>query len=371
MGSTSIEWTDFSVNPIRARNLETGNIGHFCEKISAGCAHCYAATFNVARRHKTQFAGTDLDFLPANREKVEPFLDEKVLKSVLSRRKPTKFFWCDMTDMFGHWVPDEWIDRCFAVMAMTPRHTHQVLTKRPERMARYFKRRSFGELIANIAAENGLLASGTHGWRDDFLALYRLGDYYAGTRSGSSGRYFSELAEPMPTRLPQAWPLPNVWLGTSVENQQAADERIPHLLRCQAAVRFLSVEPLLGAVDLEAVKATAGGFVNWVIVGGESGPHARPMHINWVRSLRDQCEAARVPFFFKQHGEWAEAAQVEGGAAMSAKMQVIHPSGRIYAGREIIPSGQGVSVVHCVGKKAAGRLLDGRAWDEFPEVAHG
>jgi protein gp37 len=157
----------------------------------------------------------------------------------------------------------------------------------------------------------------------------------------------------------------NVWLGTSVENQQAADERIPHLLRVPAAVRFLSMEPLLGPVDLRRFLPNLhtgfprGPRVGWGIVGGESGHGARPMHPRWARSLRDQCQAAGVPFFFKQWGEYATSTMV--------------PADRVLVGKrweEGMPDGEADEVVmYRVGKKAAGRLLDGREWNELPEVA--
>lgn len=156
------------------------------------------------------------------------------------------------------------------------------------------------------------------------------------------------------------WPLPNVWLGTSVENQAAADDRIPHLLRTPAAVRWVSCEPLLGAVDISDhfysgchCNARSVGecfcfprrLLHWVVAGGESGPKARPMHPEWARSLRDQCQEAGVPFHFKQWGEWAPA----------------RPGARGFPKHW---SGQGW--MHRFGKKAAGRRLDGRTWDEEP-----
>jgi len=184
------------------------------------------------------------------------------------------------------------------------------------------------------------------------------------------------------------WPLPNVWLGTSVEDQAAADERIPHLLRCPAAVRFLSVEPMIGEVNIDqalyadCADCEAGGMhcppgdpegdedcgrcdgsgvdperplfesgVFWVICGGESGPGARPMHPDWARSLRDQCQAASVPFWFKQWGEWAP------------QDMTIRYSPRRYPDIHVWPDG---SASDRVGKKAAGNILDGRTWQEVP-----
>ncbi|MCH8968925.1 MAG: phage Gp37/Gp68 family protein [Planctomycetes bacterium] len=250
MADTSIEWTDLTPNPFRARNLETGNIGHYCQKISPGCLYCYAARW----QHRL---GTDLDFLPRNREKVELFLDEKVLRQVLKRRKPSKCFWCDMTDMFYEGYPFEWIDKCFDVMALTPQHVHQILTKRPERMLEYLKSRCHGEMK-------------------------------------------------------------NVWLGTSVEDQKRADERIPILRHRPALIRFLSVEPILEPVNLDLEG------IDWVIFGGESGMHlfnqktreqrgnvvtysngkwfATEHGLSIARSVRNQCIQAGVKFFLKQFG---------------------------------------------------------------------
>jgi protein gp37 len=139
MSKTLIEWADHTINPIRARNLETGAVGHFCEKVSPECANCYASDWNERVRPQAsgKLIGTGLSFLPVNRAKVETFLDRSKLEEVLRRKKPTRYFWCDMTDLFGEWVPDAMIDACFAVMALTPHHTHMVLTKRADRMRAY------------------------------------------------------------------------------------------------------------------------------------------------------------------------------------------------------------------------------------------
>lgn len=268
MSKTSIQWTDHSLNPIRARDPATNAVGHVCQKISPGCANCYASGLQK-RFNMPEFKGTGA---PLN--VVEPFLDESKLQEVLRRKKPTRYFWCDMTDLFGEWVPDGWINACFRIMLDTPQHTHQVLTKRPERMRKYVCDR----------------------W---------------GVFDGKE------------------YPLArNIWLGVSVEDQQRADERIPHLLRTPAAVRFLSVEPLLGLVDLwhvqfdrhtamnvlEGCGTSSRGAcgqsvpnaycekINWVIVGGESGHNARPCDVQWIRSLVHQCKVSLVPVFVKQLG---------------------------------------------------------------------
>ena len=172
------------------------------------------------------------------------------------------------------------------------------------------------------------------------------------------------------------WPIPNVWLGVSVENQEAADERIPLLLQTPAAVRWISAEPLLGQVDLACagLEIDLSGpledppkvNIDWVVVGGESGPGARPMHPDLARGLRDQCAAAGVPFLFKQWGEWAphqaRAGGDEGGDLRRGHVRYLQGDGRE-------PDGhfrKGDAAVARVGKKAAGRLLDGRTWDGYP-----
>lgn len=252
MGSTSIQWTDHSVNPIRARDAATNKVGHFCQKISPGCANCYASSLQP-RFGLPRFKGAG-----AEMPDLELGLDEKKLQEVLRRRMPTRIFWCDMTDLFLAHHPDEWLDRIFATMALTPQHTHQVLTKRPERMLAYLRmleEEKDMQRWANAAGNMGL------SWKD-----------------------------------PEDWPLPNVWLGVSVEDQQRKT-RIDVLRQVPAALRFLSLEPLLedlGTLDLSGI--------GWVIIGGESGHYARPCNIDWLRPLVQQCQAAGVAAFVKQLG---------------------------------------------------------------------
>jgi protein gp37 len=307
MTKTTIEWTDFTVNPFRFRNLKTGKVGHHCTKISPGCANCYSSTMQTG----PYLSG--LEFTVENATNGSFFIDERALESVIKRKKPAKIFWCDMTDMFLENHADEWIDKCFAVMALTPQHTHQVLTKRSRRMARYFAepdRRGRVEEAGDIG-----------------------GACYANTHAG--------------------WPLPNVWLGVSVENQQYADERIPDLLATPAAVRFVSYEPALGPVDFmypntlfpqgppmccngidcgcrgmplepPLIRDMSGHGIDQIIFGGESGRCARPSDISWARQTIAQCKAAGVACFVKQLGsnptgpeqsvpEWVERLQKKGG----------------------------------------------------------
>lgn len=291
MSKTSIEWTDHSVNPIRTRS-PNGKSGHYCEKLSSGCRNCYSSRFQPR---------VGLPQFQEQRGNIEGlFFDASKLKDVLCRKKPTKFFWCDMTDMFGDWVPFEWIAACFGVMAATPWHTHQVLTKRPKRALKFFEwvteefkhlDTDVGEAIPDGASKEGsacLLMAARH--RGGTL-VQQMEDFY-------------RHCETTP------WPLPNVWLGCSTEDQKTADERIPLLLQCPAAVRFVSAEPLLGGIrfaDVPGFNKCGEAGVEllrnfWVIVGGESGPGARPCNVEWIRSIVRQCRDASVPVFVKQLG---------------------------------------------------------------------
>lgn len=246
--ATTIEWTDETWNPV------TG-----CSKVSPGCKNCYAET--VANRFWKGRKFTDV-WTHADR-----------LDAPLHWRKPRRVFVNSMSDLFHEDVPDEFIDKVFAVMALAPQHTFQVLTKRPERM------RDWGAVRGKWSGV----------WVDTDRRLI-----WTEQRIG--------------TLKPTQWPLRNVWLGVSVEDQQRADERIPLLLQTPAAVRFLSCEPLLGPVDIGLTSPRSyesdcqNDGITWVIIGGESGHGARPCNIAWVRSLVEQCRAAGVACFVKQLG---------------------------------------------------------------------
>jgi protein gp37 len=265
---TTIEWT---------RN-EDGTAGRTwnpvsgCTKVSPGCDHCYAE--GIARR----FAGSK-----AFPNGFDVTLHPERLNDPLRWRKPTRVFVNSMSDLFHDDIPTEYIAKVFAVMAATPQHTYQVLTKRPGRMKSLIgdPRYGGGQALLEAAHEKATAE-----------ALYDA-----------------------------PWPLPNVWLGVSAEDQHWAEVRINPLLATAAAVRFVSAEPLLGAIDLRNLKARNGalidclagdvkgpngevyaacpGSVSWVIAGAESGPGARPMDVEWVRSLRDQCNGGAA-FFYKQ-----------------------------------------------------------------------
>jgi protein gp37 len=209
---------------------------------------------------------------------------EKDLLAPLSWKKPRRVFVNSMSDLFHENVLDEWIDKIFAVMALTPQHTYQILTKRPERMHKWLTRRGTWPLVSMIEKIQEIPD------RDGYIKPPSLGHI--------------------------KWPLPNVWLGVSVEDQKTADERIPLLLKCPAAVRWISAEPLLGPIDLtwnyRSTVSPIGAHpsihhryvdkLGWVVVGGESGPNARPCDIANIRSIVQQCKAAGVPVFVKQLG---------------------------------------------------------------------
>lgn len=335
---TKIGWTEATWNPV------TG-----CDKVSPGCDHCYAET--TAHR----FAGT-----PAYPDGFKVTLRPERLDQPLRWKKPRMIFVNSMSDLFHKDIPDEYIARIFAIMALAPHHTFQVLTKRHGRMRSLLNDAGFK---ASVWSAIGDLPVGVSGYTQDIIAM--------------------------------PWPLPNVWLGVTVEDQQRADLRIPALLDTPAAVRFLSCEPLLGPIDLAAALAKyrpgdeqpwsgdtlrAREVLHWVIVGGESGHGARPMHPDWARSLRDQCQAADIAFFFKQWGEWAAAEQSgEHNTKMSKhRMQYdsirFRPNGITYSATadaldaEVGYSAPGMASVLRVGTKKSGHVLDGRTWEQFPEV---
>lgn len=260
-----------SWNPIRARNVATGGIGHWCAHVSPGCANCYA------ERMQPRF-GNPIRYAAQDQAKVEMFLDQDVLNAPLRWRRSRTVFVCSMTDLFGVWVSDDWLDHIFAIMAALPQHTFIVLTKRPGRMQAYLARHDIGLRWACHFGQPKVSPEIAVEWSNNGL--------------------------------------PNVWLGVSVEDQERADTRIPILLDTPAAVRFVSAEPLLGSVDLRPFLFSTGapfagytvgyttelGMLHWVIVGGESGPGARWCDVAWIRGIVDQCRTAGVPAFVKQIG---------------------------------------------------------------------
>lgn len=352
---TKIEWTDATWNPI------TG-----CSVVSAGCKNCYAMKLAGTRlQHHPSRAGLTIDTSNGPVWNGEVRFNEQWLSQPLKWKRPRMIFVCAHGDLFHESVQDEWIDQVFAVMALAPHHTFQVLTKRAERMRAYLQTKDRDESIgwdaAQIVEDSG------------------RGDYGIanGLIHGINGYVSSVSPKPHTYR----WPLPNVWLGVSVEHQEAADERIPLLLQTPAAVRWISAEPLLGPVDLRRFnynyldKLPVGvKSLDWVVAGGESGLNARPMHPDWAIDLRDQCNAVGVPFLFKQWGEW-EIASIENGHHDSFmttnNAHWVHIDGVMTKPSCLRPAEVGETNPRAmvkVGKKAAGRTLDGRTWDEYPKA---
>jgi len=360
---SAIEWTDATWQPI------TG-----CSIVSPGCTNCYAM----------KLAGTRLKHIPSregltHETKAGPVWTGEVrfnaewLLQPLNWKRPRRIFVCAHGDLFAENVPDEWIDKVFAVMALSPQHTFQVLTKRAQRMRDY---------MANC--RNRIIKQTLDEDHWDYVSLQAGKNYNSRVKIGE----------------PWIWPLDNVWLGASTERQQEADERIPLLLETPAAVRFVSAEPLLGPIDLSVITVNGCDRVyplrgmmehhprgtldhpklDWVIAGGESGLNARPMHLAWVRSLRDQCAAAGVPFFKKQWGEWLPWSQFNDAAIEDDPEQTRFATCEWEDGRwndvgrplwcdTVDGNIDDEQCVGRVGKKAAGRLLDGELHNAMPEIA--
>lgn len=252
MRNSKIEWTEDTWNPV------TG-----CTRVSAGCDHCYAARISHRLAHTKAYEGLTVLNSKGDRHfnGTVRLLPER-LADPIKRKRPTTWFVNSMSDLFHERVPFEFIDKVMGVMALCQRHTFQVLTKRTQRMAEYLNTPQRSQLVdasmLDVAYDKNL--------------------------------------DPM--NLPRVvLPLPNVWFGTSIENQATADERIPLLRECPAAVRFLSCEPLLGPLDLNRYL---GNGIDWVIVGGESGAKFRYMEPGWARSLFSQCVRSNTRFFMKQ-----------------------------------------------------------------------
>lgn len=310
---SSIEWTDSTDNIIVAVQG-----GWWCRKISPGCTHCYAETVN----DNDYFKGNHLKYAGSP----PPLkLREDIIAKWKRQTKPRKHFVMSMSDVFGDWVPQSWIFKMLDGMAAAPRQIFQVLTKRADIMRR--------EVLAWLKAR-GLSA------------------------------------------VPR-----NIWLGVTVEDRKHGLTRIEEV-RGLPAIIFLSCEPLLE--DLGDVDLTG---ISWVICGGESGKRARPMHPDWPRSLRDQCVAAGVPFFFKQWGEWLPGqndphplqswglAHHQNGTWGARKLPKPDryawwsADGVLHRGHRN-PDDPNVAVwAERIGKKNAGRLLDGREWNEFPATS--
>jgi len=332
---SGIEWTDATWNPVAG-----------CSLVSEGCRNCFAARdANRMAGHpklKKVYEGLTrkaIDGRPVFNGVVRCLPDR--LDWPLRKKKPLLIFVNSLSDLFHPEVPFEFVDKVFAVMALCPQHTFQVLTKRPERMREYF-----AEKVMRVPQ----------------ISLWGAARLLGREATGNA-----------------PWPLPNVWLMTSIENQNQI-WRADELLHTPAAIRGISAEPLLGDLNFGPMLS----LLDWVIAGGESGPNARPMHPDWVRSIRDQCQAAGVPFLFKQWGKhvpWVDEERLDYDGPEKFGHAFVNPDGT--HGRASIKDEDGWVTNHTgemkegavcmapVGKKAAGRELDGRIWDEYPTTEGG
>lgn len=341
---TAIEWTDATWNPV------TG-----CSRISRGCDHCYidrSTPFRVAGR---KFDGDGVGSTTG------VLLHENRLLQPLKWTRPRKVFVNSLSDMFHDEVPDDFIIRVFAMMALAQHHTFQLLTKRHGRMRSLLSNKRFRQGPSGWLSFEDCVRNVAFNERNNLL----------------TSRGFQSL--PNPDDL--SWPLPNVWLGVSVEDQSAADLRIPALRQTPAAVRFLSCEPLLGDVTLTSLDTTPNdstetGAVDWVIVGGESGPKSRPMHPTWAVSLQAQCERHDIAYFFKQYGDWAPVENLDDTHDRAPQpddlwLPVI---GDGITAADADPATVGTldrpALMRRVGKNTAGRMINGRTHDGLPAAAH-
>ncbi len=358
---TKIEWTDETWNPL---------IG--CSRVSPGCDHCYAIGV-VHRGMSPQHVGLTVkpadgptDWTGEVRE-VPHLLDRP-----LRWKRPRRIFVNSLSDLFHPQVDDLFIAKVFAVMALAPQHTFQILTKRPQRMAKLVASVDFKLTVDSAIA--GVLG----------VSAIDYAPYTSGEDVRRLGRAVQEARTKAGVPEITPWPLPNVWLGTSIESDRYSF-RADHLRATPAAVRWISAEPLLG--PLPSLDLTG---IDWVVAGGESGPGARPMHPDWVRDLRDRCldsdewdevqERIRTKFLFKQWGSWAPDPLTRGTWSLYDESEVggIIPFKQVTSGtvRRVDLAGcDRVQAVHDTGrstrmvrmdKKAAGRELDGRTWDEYP-----
>ncbi len=312
--NTNIEWAHHTFNPW---------IG--CTKVSPACDHCYAEADFATRRKVVQWGAGQ------PRKRTAPSTWAMPIKwNAEAERLGVRYrvFCASLADVFDNEVPAEWRDDLFGLIYATPHLDWLLLTK----------------------------------------------------RIGNAGNML-----PVPFDFDRLYP--NVWIGVSITSQAEADRDIPKMLQVPAAKRFLSMEPLLGPVDLglcdcdhgsvpaphniggvtcPKCNGTGGRMVDWVIVGGESGPNARPMHPDWARSLRDQCQAAGVPFLFKQWGEWCPRGPESLGYPSVDGVPRFRMTGAGHNGQDLASDSGNDVWMNRAGKKAAGRLLDGRTWDEVP-----
>lgn len=339
MKNTKIEWAHHTFNPW---------IG--CTKVSPGCANCYAEaqdhrwghdSWGPGKPRRRTSAANWRQPLRWNEEQQTRYLERNAGAPIPDR---PRVFCASLADWLDEEVPVDWLADLLDLIRRTPCLDWLLLTKRPQN------------------------------WRDRIV--------------GACSRMLRDVGEPADKynddsySLAKNWalgrPPANVWIGTTVENQAMADARIPALLQVPAKVRFLSCEPLLGRVEFSNVTNRADcvaqlgkpalNGIHWVICGGESGPKARPMHPHWARSLRDQCAAVRVPFFFKQWGEWTPGENLTRGGRLTT---ATYGCSRWFYATQTDKQSENCHAddspdLYWVGKAAAGRLLDGREHNEFP-----
>lgn len=339
--NSRIEWTDHTFNPWCG-----------CTKVSAGCTNCYAEALMDKRFGRVQWGPQGTRSRTSDAEWRKPLAWNR-----------QQWMECPACGRRGQAHTADSTSACPTCNRPHPNPTHQ---------------RVFCASLADVFEEKDELFE----WRKQLLTLIEDTpnlDWLLLTKRPENIRLM--IADCLGT-VADGWlsDIPNIWFGTSIENQKTADERIPELLRIPARVRFLSVEPLLGTVDLspwllpnESHEShgilTKDSPIDWIIVGGESGPNARPMHPDWARSIRNQCQAAGVPFHFKQWGEFLPFTQKSAGTMtckeseyfQNLKVQTLRLPQRTEIG--------GSLTMYKVGKKAAGRLLDGQEWSEFPAHA--
>jgi len=328
--NTKIEWADATLN-----------YANGCSLASPGCTNCYA----MKQAHRVDVRrGLTVQSKGGMVWTGEVRMNDKALHQALAWKRGRKIFWNAHGDIFHENVTDEQIDRQFAACALSPQHIHMILTKRSARMREYLSR-------PGVEVRIGLEALGMAIEAKASNSRSLLG---AGVKIKGSDINPGALV---------TWPLPNVWLGVSVEDQQRADVRVPDLVGTSAAVRFISAEPLLGPVDLRRWLRR----LQWVITGGESGQNARPLHPLWPETLQQQCANFGVAYLHKQWGEWMPVEYVE-GAGEDFDYRFLDGSGRLASSYGTMPrfiEAHGTDFVR-IGKKAAGRMLDGREWSEFP-----
>jgi protein gp37 len=354
--NSGIEWTH-----------HTHNEWLGCTKVSAGCKHCYAEALmkRYGRFPEGYIAGTPR-MLTAEANRRKPFQWDRAAAAVGERHR---VFAQSLSDVFDEEVPDAWRVELFARIFLTPNLDWLVLTKRAAKMYEWITHPSTPGLVQAAAFELDPKAAKLRALRDK--ADWQMPD---GLRDSIAEWFLGHV---------MMWPLRNAWLGVTAEDQASAEERIPYLVRTPAVVRWLSVEPLIGGLRLDRIniegrvcsvlgptpffdRPYVPHAIDWVIVGGESGSTLRAMHPDWARSLRDQCVSAGVAFFFKQWGEWAP--EVAGDRCVALDGQNLM---NLEAEGSTACNGDGTVRISRVGKHAAGRLLDGREWSEFPRTAVG